>query len=81
MRAQARGVGAFQEVAVTSVTIDVYTHGGEAAYSNAMCSRRFTLIVLFAGLLVISIVSSAGAERSKKPAAPPPAPPRLLLLR
>jgi len=25
-------------------------------------------------LLVISIVSSAGAERSKKPAAPPPAP-------
>jgi len=27
MRAQARGVGAFQEVAVTSVTIDVYTHG------------------------------------------------------
>ncbi len=38
-----------------------------------MCSRRFTLILLLAGLLVISIVSSAAAERSKKPA-PPPAP-------
>ncbi len=47
--------------------------GGEAAYSNAMCSRRFTLILLLAGLLVISIVSSAAAEPSKKPA-PPPAP-------
>jgi len=47
--------------------------GGEAAYSNAMCSRRFTLTLLLAGLLVISIVSSAAAERSKKPA-PPPAP-------
>src|ERR1700736_6098723 len=39
-----------------------------------MCSRRFTLILLFAVLLVISIVSSAAAERSKKPAPPPPAP-------
>jgi hypothetical protein len=48
--------------------------GGEAAYSNAMCFRRFTPILLFAGLLVISIVSSAAAEPSKKPAPPPPAP-------
>src|ERR1700736_1722468 len=39
-----------------------------------MCSRRFTLILLLAGLLVISIISSAAAERSKKPAPPPPAP-------
>ncbi len=48
--------------------------GGEAAYSNAMCFRRFAPILLFAGLLVISIVSSAAAEPSKKPAPPPPAP-------
>jgi len=48
--------------------------GGEAAYSNAMCFRRFTPILLFAGLLVISIVSSAAAEhqRSRAAAAEPP---------
>src|ERR1700724_4183276 len=39
-----------------------------------MCFRRFTLVLLFAGWLVISIVSSAAAERSKKAAPPPPAP-------
>ena len=47
--------------------------GGEAAYSKAMCSRRFAPILVLAGLWVISIASSAAAERSKKPA-PPPAP-------
>ena len=47
--------------------------GGEAAYSKAMCSRRFTLVLVLAGLWVISIASSGAAERSKKPA-PPPAP-------
>jgi hypothetical protein len=39
-----------------------------------MCFRRFTPILLFAGLLVISIASSAAAGPSKKPAPPPPAP-------
>jgi len=38
-----------------------------------MCSRRLTLILLLAGLLIISILSSAAAERSKKPAPPAPA--------
>jgi hypothetical protein len=39
-----------------------------------MCSRRFTQTFVLAGLLVVSIVSSAAADKSKKPAPPPPAP-------